>query len=94
VIQRFHDLAPAQQAETVIAVSRAEVDVRRYAPSVSCPTTVIGGEFDNAIPVERAHALATALHVELITMSNVGHLPMIEDPSALAKLLAVHLEYR
>lgn len=50
-----------------------------------CPVTVIWGEDDPWIPLERGHALARALGTTLVPLPGLGHLPQLENPDMVAR---------
>ncbi len=94
VIQRTLELANPNDADTVSAVwtAAANTDVRRQAAEVRCPATVISGQLDLTFPpAGPGRELADALGVELVTMPGVAHLPMLEAPQELVRLLDAHL---
>jgi pimeloyl-ACP methyl ester carboxylesterase len=94
VVRRALELANPNDGQTVSEVWSASVgsDVRRYASDVRCPAAVISGEHDLTCPPEQAREMASALGVDPVLMKGVGHLPMLEAPAELARLLAAHLE--
>ncbi|MBP1848964.1 alpha/beta fold hydrolase [Rhizobium halophytocola] len=56
---------------------------------IRCPVTVIWGEDDPWIPVDRGRTLATRLPGSgFSTLSGVGHMPQLEAPDTLLHLLA------
>jgi pimeloyl-ACP methyl ester carboxylesterase len=79
----------------VVATQESELDwVRpaRLLGGVSCPTLIIHGEADAAVPVELAQQIAATLpnaRLELIPAG--GHRPDIRTPGSVAPLLASFL---
>ncbi|MCU1655779.1 MAG: hypothetical protein JWO57_435 [Pseudonocardiales bacterium] len=66
-------------------------DVRTHAAAVTCPATVVTGEFDLTCLPEAGAAMAQALRGPQIILPGIGHLPMLEDPGALIPLITEHL---
>jgi len=94
------DLAamPAEQ-KAVMAANRAALQT--YAgnpmddptllgrlPAITTPTLVVWGEADRIVPVEHGHAYAEAIPgAELQLIQDAGHLPQLETPELLARLV-------
>lgn len=90
-------LPPEQRA--VMAANRAAL--RTYAgnpmddptllgrlPAITTPTLVVWGVADRIIPVEHGHAYAEAIPgAELQLIEDAGHLPQLETPELLARLV-------
>ena len=56
--------------------------------SFQFPVVLVHGEADELIPAQRAHEIKTAIpQATLMTLANVGHMPMMEDPEATASAL-------
>ena len=66
-------------------------DIRVQAPLVTCPVTVVTGEFDFTVTPEHAKLLAEALHARFVEIPGIGHLPMLEDPATTVRLINEHL---
>jgi pimeloyl-ACP methyl ester carboxylesterase len=66
-------------------------DVRSNAATVTCPATVVTGEFDLTCLPEAGAEMAKALNAPHIIMTGIGHLPMLEEPEALIPLIEQHL---
>jgi pimeloyl-ACP methyl ester carboxylesterase len=94
VIERILDLANPNDAETVAAIWGATIsdDVTDLAPLVRCPATVVTGEHDLTCTPDQGRVMAEALSTSLVLMPGIGHLPMVEDPAATARVVADHLE--
>jgi len=57
-------------------------------PAIAIPTLVVWGEADRMIPVEHGHAYAEAIPgAELRLIREAGHLPQLETPELLARLV-------
>ncbi len=54
---------------------------------IRCPVTVLWGEDDPWIPLERGQALARAAGTTLRPLPGLGHLPQLEDPAAVTAAL-------
>ncbi|MCP9950915.1 alpha/beta fold hydrolase [Actinomadura madurae] len=67
-------------------------DATAWAPRVRCPTLVLTGEFDTACPPEAGRRMAAGVAGRHQILDGVGHLPMIEDPPAVLRVLLPHLE--
>lgn len=63
----------------------------RWAPGVTCPALVLSGEFDTGCPPEAGIRMADAVAGRDEVLGGVGHLPMIEDPPAVLRLMLPHL---
>jgi pimeloyl-ACP methyl ester carboxylesterase len=94
VIDEILELTNPNDAETVAEIWGAAIasDVEPIAGSVRCPVLVINGEFDATCTPEQGERMAEALGTELTVLPGSGHLPMFEDPVALAALVSPHLE--
>ena len=74
-------------AEGYTAVCRAirDIDLTSAAGALAMPTLVVAGSFDLSTPVETVQSLADALpNTKLHVFDDVGHLPCLEVPDALA----------
>jgi pimeloyl-ACP methyl ester carboxylesterase len=93
VIERILDLANPNDAETVAAIWGATIaaDVEPLAPKVRCPVLVATGEHDRTCTPEQGAYMAERLSTSLVVMHDLGHLPMLEDPPATARLLSAFL---
>ena len=69
---------------------REELDVA--LADVQVPTTIIWGERDNLLPLECAHDFHTGVaNSELILLPHVGHMPQIQTPLKVARIIMRHL---
>ncbi len=74
----------ARQSEAVLN----RPDQRSVLPTIAVPTLVVMGAQDAMIPRDRAEEIVDAVpEAELAVIPDCGHLPPIEKPEALAKLL-------
>jgi 3-oxoadipate enol-lactonase len=59
-------------------------DARDRLWEVSCPCTVIHGNDDRLIPIDRGRELAAGIEgARLVELQRIGHLPQLEAPDAL-----------
>ncbi|WFU71486.1 alpha/beta hydrolase [Bradyrhizobium sp. CB2312] len=68
-------------------------DIRAHVASVSCPVTVLTGEFDLTCPLAAGAEMAAALRAPHVLLPGIGHLPMLEDPPALIAAIKAHLAH-
>lgn len=70
-----------------------DTDLRDRIGSIALPTLVIAGEDDIATPVELVRGCASALpRARFELLPATGHIPSIEQPSALSALVTGYLE--
>ncbi|MDP9265148.1 MAG: alpha/beta hydrolase [Chloroflexota bacterium] len=86
----------AQRLEAALAVIPA---LRSWAPGdrvaeIRVPRAVISGALDAFTGGPNAERVATALGAELITLSGIGHGPMVEAPDAFMRALLASLGVR
>lgn len=67
-------------------------DATAWAPRVRCPKLVLTGEFDTGCPPEAGRRMAAGGTGRHRVLHGLGHLPMIEDPRAVLRVLLPHLE--
>ena len=66
-------------------------DLRRLLPTIKVPTLVVVGENDTMTPLECSQEICDGIAgARLEVIEECGHLPPIEKPFALAKLLREH----
>ncbi len=66
----------------------AAYDMTADAPSLSVPALFVGGELDVATPASEVSALAELVAgARYVTMTGVGHLPVLEDPIVAEQLI-------
>ena len=95
VIERGISLANPNSAEIVKRIWSAtiESDSTSIAAKVSCPSLVISGEFDATCTPALGLQMARVLRTEQILLPDIGHMPMLECPDWIARLLVRHFEY-
>jgi pimeloyl-ACP methyl ester carboxylesterase len=71
-----------------VAVASGSPTFLRALPRVAAPTLLVCGDRDRIMPVSATQALAARLRgARLETISQCGHLPMIEQPEAYHRLV-------
>jgi len=95
VIERGISLANPNSAEIVKRIWSAtiESDSTAMAEGVSCPSLVISGEFDATCPPALGLQMARVLRTEQILLPDIGHMPMLECPDRISRLLECHFEF-
>ena len=82
---------PAGYAACCAAI--AAMDQRKDLASIAAPTLVVGGAQDHAIANEHQRALAAAIPGATLQILDPGaHVVPVEQPDAVAQLIADHLE--
>lgn len=70
-----------------------DTDLTSRIGAIALPTLVVGGQEDGALPLAEARAAADAIAgAQFLAMAGVGHIPSIEQPEALAMLMADFLK--
>jgi pimeloyl-ACP methyl ester carboxylesterase len=70
--------------------SREELDT--VLVEVQTPTTIIWGERDNVLPMACAHDFHTGIaNSELILLPHIGHMPQIQNPFKIARIIMRNL---
>jgi pimeloyl-ACP methyl ester carboxylesterase len=78
---------PAAVIGALKAMAERE-DLLSHLSSVSLPVTLIHGDADALIPVERARKIKAALpSARLVELKGIGHMPMMESPGGTAESL-------
>jgi 3-oxoadipate enol-lactonase len=67
-------------------------DATPWVPGVRCPVLVITGEHDTTCPVQEGRRMAVSVGGRHEMLPNTGHLPMLEDAAAVARLVVPHLD--
>ncbi|MEU8250574.1 alpha/beta hydrolase [Nonomuraea sp. NPDC048916] len=67
-------------------------DATARVPDVRCPVLVLTGEFDTTCTPRMGRRMAENVGGRHHLLSDVGHLPMLEDAAAVLRLLLPHLE--
>ena len=63
-------------------------DALEWLGSITVPAVVIAGAKDSFIPLERARLMAQLLgRAGLVELPNAAHMPMLEEPQAVADAL-------
>ena len=93
VVEQTVALANRNPAPVVAAILAAalQTDLRHRAAEVRCPALVACGEHDRTCPPEHSREMAGLLGTTAVVMPGIGHLTMLEDPDATARLIAPHL---
>jgi pimeloyl-ACP methyl ester carboxylesterase len=67
----------------------AELDLRANAAAIRCPTLIVVGAEDPAMPPAASRALQALIpQSELLVLPGVGHCPPLQEPELVARLLA------
>jgi len=81
----------AQQPAAYIGGLKAmaeRLDSSALLPQFKFPISIIHGEADELIPIDRAHEMKSAIpHANFVELPNVGHIPMLEAASETANVL-------
>jgi pimeloyl-ACP methyl ester carboxylesterase len=92
------DLMSRQQAAGLACALQAmaeRADSTEILTNLRCPVVIVHGQADALIPVEQGRAMRTALpSAHYVELEAAGHMPMLEDPAAVAKALRWFLEAR
>ncbi len=75
-----------------LADEKFTAEVEPMFQDVRCPVSVIWGEDDPWIPLDRGKELARRIGVTLDPMPGPGHLPQLEEPATVADRLLARLE--
>ncbi len=93
-VERFHDVAISEgnrKAALQIFKNGFEREPEKIK-TITTPTLIIWGEFDNLISVENAHLFHKEIKgSKLEILKNIGHVPMEENPTKVAALIAAFL---
>ncbi len=86
---QFHDLVLLEGSRNAILSmsmgSRSKMHGPESLSRIEAPTLVIHGDKDNIIPIERSQVYEEYIdNVEIKIYSQIGHLPMYEDPNKTA----------
>jgi pimeloyl-ACP methyl ester carboxylesterase len=93
LVRAVAERAGAREVDVIAAVTRAAFgdDVTELAASATAPALVLVGEHDLTTPVALGEQLAAALGTRARVLPGRGHMAMLEDPEAVAALIAAHL---
>jgi pimeloyl-ACP methyl ester carboxylesterase len=68
-------------------------DLLPYLGRIYCPTLVVGGSEDRALPIERSRRIAAALpHARFVRLEETGHLSALEHPRAVTGVMVDFLD--
>lgn len=81
--------AQADMAEVLFPDGVQPFDLRPAIGRIECPTAMIWGRHDHILP--HRHSLAPAGDFAIHLLSAAGHVPQIECPARVARILARHL---
>ncbi len=66
-----------------------DADLTDFASSITVPTLCIGGLHDKSVPPQSVQTLANTIpHGDVMIFDSLGHLPCLEMPTELAKVIA------
>jgi len=71
-------------AQFALADEAYTAEIEPDFPKIRAPVTVLWGEDDPWIPLERGQVLADAIGTDLRPLPGLGHLPQLEDPAQTA----------
>jgi pimeloyl-ACP methyl ester carboxylesterase len=74
-----------------VAVTALTADSTAAAEQVQCPALVATGELDMTCPVPAGESMAKTLNTDLVILAGRGHVVSMEDPDAVAQLIADHV---
>ena len=84
-------LIAAQKSAALSGALKAMAERDDSSPILSSfkfPVVLVHGDGDALIPIQRAYDVKAEIpHAELIELSGIGHMPMMEDPQATATAL-------
>lgn len=85
--------ASGRELDTIEGVTRTafSADASDAVSKVRAPALVITGEHDMTCPVPAGEQLAAALGTTVHVLPGRGHMAMVEDPKAVAAVVAPHL---
>jgi 3-oxoadipate enol-lactonase len=67
----------------------AAADLRNTSPTIACPVMLVGGSADASTPEDLVRATAAAIPgAKVVILDGAGHIPAIDSPDAIARLLA------
>ncbi|MDD5309084.1 MAG: alpha/beta fold hydrolase [Deltaproteobacteria bacterium] len=73
----------------------AGFDARQKLAGIKCPTLVVHGDEDEVIPLARAEELARGIPGSVLhVLAGVGHMPQLEAPREIARLLVGFFDAR
>lgn len=89
---RLRTMIEATSVETIVAALEGMAirpDRTGLLSTIDVPSLVVVGEYDRRIPVEQGEAMAAAIPgAGFLTITDAGHLPPIEQPGQVTRVLA------
>lgn len=70
-----------------LAENQDTPQLRENIGKISVPTFIIWGEKDEVTPLKSAECLLSAVKAKLLVIPDAGHLPMIDQPHAVARAI-------
>jgi 3-oxoadipate enol-lactonase len=86
-------LATPREGYASACEALAQMDLRETLPRITAPTLVIGAEQDQSTPPEKSREIADGISgARLVVIPDAAHIANIEQPQAVANLIADHLK--
>jgi 3-oxoadipate enol-lactonase len=86
-------LATPREGYASTCEALAQMDLRETLPRITAPTLVIGAEQDQSTPPEKSREIADGISgARLVVIPDAAHIANIEQPQAVANLIADHLK--
>ncbi|MGL4235690.1 alpha/beta fold hydrolase [Tabrizicola sp.] len=98
VMELVHDMATTlgpEQFQRHLRVMQRRLDQQKTLRKANVPTLILAGESDTLIPLRRAEFLAAMMPQGCLeVIPEAGHLPQLEQPEAVTKVLETFLAGR